>query len=127
MLTFEPGVWRLEFEVAVVDDDEVEDVETVQLLLSRGSDLFPLGGQNSAVLSIRDNDSLLSTGTNALGGVESDPEVVVTLLRSGPVEVSLSARFQTANADAVAGVDFSSPKGRCCFRLGNGRWSCAYP
>ncbi|MCC7376001.1 MAG: PKD domain-containing protein [Verrucomicrobiales bacterium] len=118
MLTFAPGVWRLEFEVPVIDDDVVEDSETVELQLSRGSDLFPLGGQNHAILTIHDNDSLLSPGTNVLEAVESDAAVEVTLVRSGPVNQPLSVLFQTANADAVAGEDYEFTEGVLEFPAG---------
>lgn len=118
VLTFEPGVTLLEFEVAVRDDDDVEGSETIRLQLSRGSDLFPLGGQNAATLTVLDNDSLLSPGTNILAGVEGDPEVLVTLLRSGPLDAPLSARFQTANADAIAGEDYQHTEGAVVFAEG---------
>ncbi|MBL9135323.1 MAG: PKD domain-containing protein, partial [Verrucomicrobiales bacterium] len=118
VLTFGPGVWRMEFEVSVIDDDEVEGPETVELQLSRGSDLFPLGGQNRAILTLQDNDSLLSPGTNVLAAVESDAAVKVTLVRSGPIDQPLNAKFQTANANALAGEDYEFTEGPLEFAAG---------
>lgn len=118
-LTFPPGVVLQEFEVPLVDNDRLDGPRTVLLSLTRGSDQFPLGGQNAAVLTVLDDDSLLSTGTNVVAAIESDPEVSVTLERSGPVHEPLVVNWVTADLSATAGQDYVASEGTLTFPAGS--------
>jgi len=118
VLSFAPGERMKDFAVALVDDLDVEDLETIELTLSRGSGLFPLGGQNVSVLTIVDNDALISTGTNQPAGIESEPDVVVTLVRTGPVDEALEVEFETRDVTAVDGEDYVASAGRLMFAAG---------
>ncbi|MBX3744483.1 MAG: PKD domain-containing protein [Verrucomicrobiae bacterium] len=118
-LTFAPGVLLQEFEVPLVDNDRVDGLRTVLLSLTRGSDQFPLGGQNSAILTILDDDSLLSAGTNVLAAVESDPEAIVTLERTGPIHEPLVVNWVTADLTATAGQDYVASEGTLTFPAGS--------
>ncbi|MBL9128792.1 MAG: hypothetical protein JNL97_14155, partial [Verrucomicrobiales bacterium] len=118
LLRFEPGERTKAFGIALIDDAEVEDSETVRLALSRGTGLFPLGGQNQAVLTIVDDDALVSSGTNVIAGIESEPTVRVVLERTGPVEEPLVVEYQTRDGSAVEGWDYVGSAGRVEFAAG---------
>lgn len=115
---FAPGEILREFAVRLLDDERVEEPKTIELLLTRGSDLFPLGGQNAATLTVLDNDALISTGTNLAAGIESEGVVVVTLERSGPLDRPLFLDFRTADLAAVAGEDYLPEVGTLEFPAG---------
>ena len=118
VLSFLAGERVKDFGVALVDDLDVEASETIQLRLSRGSGLFPLGGQNALTLTIEDNDALISTGTNRPAGSESEPEVVVTVVRTGPVEQAMEVDYVTRDRSAVAGEDYVASEGKLVFAAG---------
>ncbi len=118
IVTFSPGDDLKEFDVQILQDDEVEGPETLQIQLSRGSDLFPLGGQNLATLTILDDDAFLSTGTNAAAGLESDTELTVTLERSGRIDGPAHLTFVTEDSTAIAGQDFVATSGTVDFTAG---------
>ncbi len=118
VLNFAPGDRVKDFGVALVDDLEVEGSETIQLTLTRGSGLFPLGGQNALTLTILDNDALVSAGTNQTAEIESEPEIVVTLERTGPVDPSLVVEYRTEDRTAAAGEDYVATSGTVVFEAG---------
>lgn len=118
IVTFAPGERLKEFGVILVDDVDVEEPETIGLSLSRGTGLFPLGGQNRATLTVLDNDALVSTGTNVTAGIESEPDVVVTLERTGPVDGEWVVTFETRDETAVAGQDYVASSGSLLFGVG---------
>lgn len=118
-VSFLPGEVLRSFDIRVLQDTEIESPETIRLQLSRGSDLFPLGGQNTAVLTIFDDDAFLSTGTNAAAGIESDFQVEVTLTRNGPVTEAARLSYVTADDSAIAGQDYVTTEGSVEFRPGD--------
>ncbi|MCC6233494.1 MAG: PKD domain-containing protein [Verrucomicrobiales bacterium] len=117
-LVLEAGVAEITVGIPLLDDDLQEGAETVQLRLSRGSHLFPLGGQNTAVLTLIDDDVLLSTDTNTIAAIESTPSLTLVLHRSGPVDHPLSLDFETDDFSANAGADYVAVRGVLEFPAG---------
>ncbi len=118
VVSFGPGVLEQVVRLPLVNDDVPELPETVGLRLSHGSSLFPLGGQNSAVLTLLDDDALISAGTNDVAGIESRGVFPVRLERTGPVDAPLVIAFETADASAVAGEDYARETGTVQFPVG---------
>ncbi|MGE3310991.1 MAG: Calx-beta domain-containing protein [Limisphaerales bacterium] len=118
VLEFAPGERLKDFGVALVDDLEIEGPETVLLTLSRGSGLFPLGGQNVSTLTILDNDALVSAGTNGTAEIEAEPALVVTLVRTGPTGQPLVVMYRTEDRTAAAGEDYEATSGTVVFGAG---------
>lgn len=107
-LTFAPGETIKSFTVPVIDDSLDENSETVNLTLSNATG-FALGGKNTALLTILDNDPLPTIFIDDVTVGEGDSgftEAQFMLRLSGPSGRALSVRFGTFGSSAFTGVDF---------------------
>ncbi len=113
VLTFPEGVTTRTFSVGITEDMEgAETNETIVLLLERPQGGASLGGQNTAILEILNNNGFLygefafefPTYTVSEGAVSLD--VTVRRLRgtSGEVKVNVVS----SNVTAVAGLDYTA-------------------
>lgn len=127
VVSFAPGETLKEVGVILLDDRIPDGTKTVRLGLSRGSSLFPLGGQNTSVLTLVDDDGLLSTGTNQVAAAETEPVLRVILERSGPSDQALVADYETVDGMAIAGQDYVGVSGRLEFPAGETRAEILVP
>ena len=112
-LVFPPGEVLVSLLLPLINDDEVNDDRTVNLLLT---DLQPAGvpglgwgNQPSALLRIVNDDSAISFSADTFTAGENSPNGValVTLVRRGSVGAAASVDFTTTtNGTAAAGADF---------------------
>lgn len=95
------------FTVFVNDDGATNADRTVNLRLSGFAGGSAIGITN-AVLTIVDNDSLVGFSTNAFTVAENATNAVITILRTGATNTTVSVQFATANgAGATAPADYT--------------------
>src|SRR6185369_3491875 len=82
-LTFLPGETSKTVSVPILDDQVVEPPETVNLVLRNPSGGAPLGGQNTSVLRIVDDDTELEFSDPVFGAYEDGAAALITVRRIG--------------------------------------------
>jgi glucose/arabinose dehydrogenase len=129
-LTFTPGQSSKTFLVPIVTDTRAEVPETVQLQLENPTGEAMLGAQQTAVLTIVDNDKggVLRWNSSAYSVNESAGQVVLTVRRSGGSASDVSVDYTIAGVSATAGADFSGPlTGTLQFGVGVSRQKLTIP
>lgn len=105
LLTFQNGEVIKTFTVSIVDDTLVEGDESFGVLLSN-----PTPGVqlliSSASVSILDNDTGFTLGTNSYAIDEGGTNLVVTVYRTNANTGSVSVSLATSNITATAGADY---------------------
>jgi hypothetical protein len=97
------------FTVPVVNDALDEDDETIDLSLSSPGGGATIGTQNTAVLTIVDDDptpSISVSDVSVQEGNSGTTPAVFKLTLSAPSGRSLSVQYQTADGTAAAGSDY---------------------
>jgi len=107
LLTFLDGEVLKTFAIAITDDSIVEGDETFGVLLSN-----PTGGLqlliSSATVSILDNDTGFSLGTNSYSIYEAGTNLLVTVYRTNANTGTVSVSLTTSNLTATAGLDYTA-------------------
>ncbi|GDY18897.1 hypothetical protein LBMAG56_02420 [Verrucomicrobiota bacterium] len=107
VLTFAPGVTVGSFLVPVFNDFTNRGDRTVGLALTSVTGGAALEVPPTAVLTILDDDSLISFATASYSVGESTTNALITLVRSGGLVGAVSVNFATTtNGTAVAGVNY---------------------
>ncbi|HEY0074570.1 MAG TPA: Calx-beta domain-containing protein, partial [Abditibacteriaceae bacterium] len=109
------------FTVPVTDDTSLEADETVNLTLITPSGSAVLGTQNTALLTIADNESVLSIAdaTSAIEGSAAEPGTVTFELSLSPASnQSVTVDYTTTNDSAQAGSDYAAKSGTITFEPG---------
>jgi uncharacterized repeat protein (TIGR01451 family)/uncharacterized delta-60 repeat protein len=125
VLTFPQGETFRSILVPILDDDEIEPVETVLLALSNptgGASVdFPFGFQRTAVLNIVSDDSRIEFQTATYSVSESVQTGFATIFvtRSGATNTTVSVDFATVpGGTATEGLDYVSVAGTIRFAPG---------
>lgn len=108
------------FQVAILDDSEVEGNESFTVSLSAPSGGAALGSPATANVSVSSNDTPSSSGsirfTSAAASVaENAGSVTLSLERTGGSSGAVSVNWATANGTATAGADFTAANGSVSF------------
>ncbi|MBD2302710.1 Calx-beta domain-containing protein [Nostoc sp. FACHB-190] len=112
-VTFNDGESSKIVTIPIVDDSSFEPNETINLSLTNPSTGVTLGEQNTAVLTIVDNDSPVP-GTLAFSrstySVNEDgtPVIAVTVTRTGGSDLEVSATIALTNGTAIAPDDYNN-------------------
>jgi Zn-dependent metalloprotease len=116
VLNFASGVASRTFTVPVVNDTLDEDSETIELALTGPTNFAVLGAQDSATLTIADNDS---GGTIQLDAAYSAGEAagtaVIAVRRTAGAASDVTVHYATADGSAIAGSDYTSVSGTVSF------------
>src|SRR5262249_59077369 len=121
-LTFANGETSKTFTVPILNDTLVEGDETVNLTLSNPTGGATLGSQNTAVLTIQDDDSAqpgvlqFSSATYAVN--ESQATAIITVTRTGGSTGTVSVHYATSDGTATAGSDYAATSGTLTFANG---------
>src|SRR5207247_2269650 len=119
ILNFAAGQTSATFTVTILNDAVPEPAETVGLFLSDPTGGASLGVPATATLTILDDDEAqpgaLQFGSQNFSVSESEPEAIITVIRTGGSNGVVTADFATANGTAVAGQDFVATNGTLVF------------
>lgn len=105
-LTFASGEVVQYFTVPIVDDNVVEPAKTINLTLSNPSFGGSLGGQDTAVLTIVDDDTMVEFTDSVYKVNENGTNATITLRRSGVLTNYASVDFAITNGTATNLLDF---------------------
>jgi uncharacterized delta-60 repeat protein len=117
-LNFAPGETSKSFFVQILDDRIVEPIETVNLILTNPIGGAPLGGQNTAVLRIVDDDTALEFTDAIFGAAENATNALITVRRIGAVTNRVAIDYYTVDGSAVSGRDYTATNGTLEFAPG---------
>ncbi len=104
VLVFEPGETLKLAPVTILDNTEVNPVGTVNLRLSNAGDGAPLGGQDTAVLSILDDDTAVEFARATFQANENGANALITIRRLGIATNAFTVDLVLTNAESASGV-----------------------
>ncbi len=104
VLTFAAGEISKTVLVRVINDAFLDGDETVNLTLSAATGAGII--RSNAVLTILDDDSLVSFSASTYSVDEAGPTVPVTILRTGSTNVTVRISLSTTDGTALAGSDY---------------------
>ncbi|MDX9976207.1 MAG: Calx-beta domain-containing protein, partial [FCB group bacterium] len=120
-LTFPPGAVTRTIPIAVVDDDKVEEPETVLLTLSAPTNAT-LGAQSTHTFTIRDDDAVITPvvefGATASAGKENLGTAKLVVQAYPPPEDAVSVDYSVSGGSASAGDDYALAAGTLTFAAG---------
>ena len=98
--------------IPIVNDTVSEPNETINLTLSNATDGATIGAQNTAVLTIIDNDPLPGTlafsSSSYSTNEDGTPVAAVTITRTGGASGAVSVTLTPTNGSAIAPDDYSN-------------------
>lgn len=117
-LSFAGNATFATFSIPIVKDTFDEPNETVLLrILNPTGAQAAVGAQNTAVLSITDDDvgGKIQFSTAAYVVKEAGGQAVITVKRTGGVASGVTVDFATSNGSATAGSDYTATNGTLSF------------
>jgi len=123
-LSFGSGETIKTFNIPIVDDNLYEGNETINLTLFNPTGGGILGSQRTAVVTIQDNDTLISSGSLAFSestykvNENGAPVKAITITRTGGSNGAVTVLVTPSNNTAIAPNDFSNSKITLSFASG---------
>jgi Calx-beta domain len=117
---FLPGQFIKTFPITIIPDTIVEGSETIELTLSSPSPGTALGTQQTAVVTITDNDStgIFSFSAPSYSVNEAGTTATITVKRVGALSSNVGVHFATSDGTATAGSDYTTTSGDLIFGVG---------
>jgi azurin len=116
-LNFGPGTNSLTIVVPITEDSTVETNEIFRVSLTNALNAVLLARSN-AVVTILENDSVLSLSTNAISVNENGTRATLTVVRTGGTNATATVDFATADGSATNAVDYMGTNGTLSFGPG---------
>lgn len=117
-LTFALGVKTLSIPLSVVDDNLIEQPETIQVTLSNPTNAT-LGASKTETYTIRDNDPSVSFLAANSSGQEGTSPASLAVVLSTPATQVVTVQYAVAGGTATGGgMDYSLPAGTLTFNIG---------
>ncbi|MEM7590973.1 MAG: Calx-beta domain-containing protein, partial [Cyanobacteria bacterium P01_A01_bin.83] len=122
-LTFADGETSKTVSIPIFEDDLVEGVENFSLSINNVTGGATLSGVTSAQVNIQDNDfeinpGFISLATNTYQVNETDGTVDITIVRTEGSDGVVSIDYDTIEATATAGNDYTTTSGTITFADG---------
>jgi YVTN family beta-propeller protein len=106
----------------ILDDDEVEDTETLTLTLFSPTGEASLGSRDTATLTITDNDVATSAGTlqfkTATQTVNEGEEITLTVTRTNGTDGEVSVQYMTTGESTASSSDYTGSNGELTWANG---------
>jgi uncharacterized delta-60 repeat protein/uncharacterized repeat protein (TIGR01451 family) len=118
VLYFADGETNKTIAIPIVDDSIVETPETIGLILINPTDGATLGAQPVANVVVVDNEVSISLASQSYSVSETGVVAVISVVRYGDTNISVSARYNTSDGTAVAGQDYLATNGVVQFAPG---------
>ena len=96
-LIFLPGELEKSFEIPIIDNPWVEEQETVLLNLSNVTGGWPVSGQSTATLRIKDDDSAFEFSASEFAVTENGQVALIQVSRIGALDYSGAVSVATAD------------------------------
>ncbi len=129
-LTFEDGEIIKELIVEIIDDTLAETNETISIAIGNSTGAT-LGLSRTAIVTIQDNDtteeSTLAYSQAEYIFSEDGGEAIITVVRTGDSNDTVSVEYSTKDSYAKAGLDYSSVSGSLTFAPGETSKTIAIP
>ena len=119
-IIFAAGQANRTFTIPIINDTLDENSETVNLTLSNPTGGAQLGTQNTALLTITDNDTggTLQFSAAAYSASETKTPATITVKRSGGSASGVTVDYATSNGTAIGGIDYTESAGTLTFAAG---------
>ena len=117
VLTFTPGLTQTTFNVAIVNDAQIENAETFSVTLSNPVSAT-LGMPSSASIAINDNDQpQVQFSANAYT-IDESSSAVITVMLSQPSPMAVTVQYASSDDTATAGSDYTPISGTLVITAG---------
>src|SRR5439155_13197004 len=119
-VVFDEGETYASFHLQIIDDTVVEGPETVNLALVNPTGGAVIGEQPEATLTIVSDDSVISflTSTYSVSENVLSGSAVISVIRTGATNTSVSVDYRTEDGSASAPADYSAVSDTLTFTLG---------
>jgi hypothetical protein len=120
LLVFPPNVKAKTFSVGILDNALVDGDRSFQLSLANPTNGVSLGLQNTAVVTITNNDipGVIEFGNYKFDVAENGQNALITIVRHDGSASGVSVDFTTADGDATAGINYSNASQTVTFGAG---------
>lgn len=126
-LSFAPGETSKFITVTILNDEIVESTEYFTLKLGSPTGGVPLGTRMSTVMWITDNETGFGFPSSSCTFPENASEAILTITHQGDFAGVTTVDFNTVNATAAAGADYTAVSGTLAFSPGETRKEIRVP
>jgi uncharacterized delta-60 repeat protein len=117
-LAFPPGSTVQTISLPLVDDLEVEALETITLALTNATGGAPLGGQRTATVELLDNDVSFTFASTNFTAYENAANAAIVVRRFGVTNDAVMVDLLTSDGTALDGVDYGGLTNTLVFAAG---------